>query len=138
MQIVSKHFDLLALVERKLSYQLMQESAVKPTAGFVELGYRGVDSGNLGVRIAKRDKPKRISEQDKGLFKQRKTIEPIIGYLKSHNRMDRYHLKGESGKTACGPVRYWLQNPVVAANDCPKEVVTLLNMFTCACKSFGV
>ena len=43
------------------------------------------------------DTAKRISEQERKLLKRRQAIEPIIGHLKSDNRMDRCHLKGEVG-----------------------------------------
>jgi len=76
---------------------LMQDSAVKPATAFVDLGYRGVDADLPGVRIVHRGKSKRISEQETKLLKRRQAIEPIIGHLKSDNRMDRCHLKGEIG-----------------------------------------
>lgn len=76
---------------------LMQDSAAKPTTAFVDLGYRGVDADNPDVHIVHRGKAKRISEQERQLLKRRQAIEPIIGHLKSDNRMDRCHLKGEVG-----------------------------------------
>jgi IS5 family transposase len=76
---------------------LMQDSAAKPATAFVDLGYRGVDAQNPDVRIVHRGKVKRISEQERELLKRRQAIEPIIGHLKSDNRMDRCHLKGETG-----------------------------------------
>ena len=76
---------------------LMQDSAAKPTTAFVDLGYRGVDADNPDVHIVHRGKAKRISEQERQLLKRRQAIEPIIGHLKSDNRMDRCHLKGETG-----------------------------------------
>jgi IS5 family transposase len=76
---------------------LMQDSAAKPTTAFVDLGYRGVDADNPDVHIVHRGKSKRISEQERELLKRRQAIEPIIGHLKSDNRMQRCHLKGEIG-----------------------------------------
>ena len=76
---------------------LMQDSAVKPMTAFVDLGYRGVDADNPEVHIVHRGKAKRISEQERKLLKRRQAIEPIIGQLKSDNRMDRCDLKGERG-----------------------------------------
>jgi IS5 family transposase len=76
---------------------LMQDSAAKPTTAFVDLGYRGVDADNPDVHIVHRGKAKRISEQERKLLKRRQAIEPIIGHLKSDNRMNRCHLKGEIG-----------------------------------------
>ena len=76
---------------------LMQDSAAKPATAFVDLGYRGVDAENPDVHIVHRGKAKRISEQDRRLLKRRQAIEPIIGHLKADHRMDRCHLKGETG-----------------------------------------
>lgn len=76
---------------------LMQDSAVKPATAFVDLGYRGVDAQNPDVHIVHRGKAKRISEQERKLLKRRQAIEPIIGHIKSDNRMQRCHLKGEIG-----------------------------------------
>ena len=76
---------------------LMQDSAVKPTTAFVDLGYRGVDAQNPDVHIVHRGKSKRISEQERKLLKRRQAIEPIIGHLKADHRMDRCHLKGAQG-----------------------------------------
>ncbi len=76
---------------------LMQDSAAKPVTAFVDLGYRGVDAQNPDVRIVHRGKSKRISEQERELLKRRQAIEPIIGHLKSDNRMQRCHLKGKIG-----------------------------------------
>jgi len=67
----------------------MQDSVVKPTTAFVDLGYRGVDADNPDVHIVHRGKSKRISEQDRQLLKRRQAIEPIIGHLKAHHRIDR-------------------------------------------------
>ena len=76
---------------------LIQDSAAKPATAFVDLGYRGVDADNPDVHIVHRGKSKRISEQERQLLRRRQAIEPIIGHLKSDNRMDRCHLKGETG-----------------------------------------
>ncbi|WP_341647269.1 IS5 family transposase [Thauera sp. SDU_THAU2] len=76
---------------------LMQDSGAKPTTAFVDLGYRGVDEDNPDVAIVHRGKSKRISQQDRTLLRRRQAIEPIIGHLKADHRMDRCHLKGETG-----------------------------------------
>ena len=44
-----------------------------------------------------RGKTKRISDEERQLLKRRQAIEPIIGHLKQDHRMQRCHLKGESG-----------------------------------------
>ncbi|MEY4748589.1 MAG: hypothetical protein RIQ60_803 [Pseudomonadota bacterium] len=76
---------------------LMQDSGSKPATAFVDLGYRGVDADLPGVHIVHRGKAKRISEQERRQLKRRQAIEPIIGHLKTDHRMDRCHLKGETG-----------------------------------------
>ena len=52
---------------------------------------------NPSVRIVHRGKSKRISEEEKKLLKRRQAIEPIIGHLKADHRMERCHIKGETG-----------------------------------------
>ena len=76
---------------------LMQDRHTQPTTAFVDLGYRGVDADNPGVRIVHRGKAKRISEQERKQLKRRQAIEPIIGHLKSDHRMGRCYLKGQLG-----------------------------------------
>jgi transposase, IS5 family len=75
----------------------MQDTGVKPTTAFVDLGYRGVDADNPDVHIIHRGKSRRISEEERQLLKRRQAIEPIIGHLKQDHRMGRCHLKGETG-----------------------------------------
>lgn len=76
---------------------LMQDTGVKPTTAYVDLGYRGVDADNPGVAIKHRGKYKTLTAQERKLLKRRQAIEPIIGHLKVDHRMDRCHLKGEQG-----------------------------------------
>ena len=76
---------------------LMQDNQTKPSDVFVDLGYRGVDANNPTVAIKHRGKYKSLSASDKRLLKRRQAIEPIIGHLKQDHRMDRCHLKGETG-----------------------------------------
>lgn len=76
---------------------LMQDAGNKPTTAFVDLGYRGVDADNPDVHIGHRGKSKRISGEERQLLKRRQAIEPIIGHLKADHRMERCHLKGETG-----------------------------------------
>jgi IS5 family transposase len=76
---------------------LMQDTGIKPTTAYADLGYRGVDAQNPDVHIVHRGKSKRISEQERKRLKRRQAIEPIIGHLKADHRMDRCHLKGEQG-----------------------------------------
>jgi IS5 family transposase len=113
---------------------LMQDSCVKPQTAFVDLGYRGVDADNPGVRILHRGKSKGISAQEKALLKRRQAIEPIIGHLKSDHRMDRCHLKGSMGDRihavlcAAGYNIRWLLRQIVK-----KGVVFLYLLFLRLC-----
>jgi len=76
---------------------LMQDTGVKPTTAFVDLGYRGVEADNPQVCIVHRGKSRRITPEERELLKRRQAIEPIIGHLKQDHRMGRCHLKGETG-----------------------------------------
>lgn len=76
---------------------LMQETTVEPTTVYADLGYRGVDRDNPGIRLNHRGKPTRLSALERQLLKRRQAIEPVIGHLKADHRMDRCHLKGELG-----------------------------------------
>lgn len=76
---------------------LLQDTAIKPTHAFVDLGYRGVDHENPGVRIIHRGKKQRITADEHKQLRRRQAIEPIIGHLKQDHRMDRCHLKGAEG-----------------------------------------
>src|SRR5690606_9110715 len=73
---------------------LMQDTGVKPTTAYVDLGYRGVDADNPHTAIKHRGKFKTLTAQERTLLKRRQAIEPIIGHLKTDHRMDRCHLQG--------------------------------------------
>ena len=49
------------------------------------------------MSIKHRGKYKSLTDQERKLLKRRQAIEPIIGHLKSDNRMNRCHLKGPEG-----------------------------------------
>ena len=76
---------------------LMQDNQVRLSDVFVDLGYRGVDADNPMVAVKHRGKFRSLSASDKRMLKRRQAIEPIIGHLKQDHRMDRCHLKGETG-----------------------------------------
>jgi transposase, IS5 family len=76
---------------------LLQDTGIKPTTAFVDLGYRGVDADNADVHIVHRGKSRRITDEERQLLKRRQAIEPIIGHLKQDHRMGRCHLKGKAG-----------------------------------------
>jgi IS5 family transposase len=118
---------------------LMRDSAARPSAAFVDLGYRGVDAQNPDVHIVHRGKSKRISEQERKLLKRRQAIEPIIGHLKADHRMDRCHLKGEQGDRlhallcAAGYNIRWLLRMIVK-----KGVPFLRRLYLRLCAMAGV
>jgi IS5 family transposase len=88
-------FDGHTLNEQLEQASLLSNSTIKNV--YVDLGYRGVDQDNPGVSIKYRGKYKSLTEQERKLLKRRQAIEPIIGHLKSDNRMNRCHLKGPEG-----------------------------------------
>ena len=66
----------------------MQDSATKPTTAFVDLGYRR--------------KVKRIDDEERQRLKTRQAMKPIIGHMRNDNRLNRHHLKGETGERLHG------------------------------------
>ena len=76
---------------------LMQDTNVKPTTAYVDLGYRGVKQDNPGLGIKHRGKKSKLTEQEIKLLASRLAVEPIIGHLKEDHCMGRCHLKGEQG-----------------------------------------
>ena len=63
----------------------------------MDLGYRGVDADNPGIEIIHRGRYKTMTDQQKRWLKRRQAIEPMIGHVKSDNRMDRCWLQGALG-----------------------------------------
>jgi IS5 family transposase len=88
-------FDGHTLYEQLEQANILSGNTIKNV--YVDLGYRGVDQDNPGVSIKHRGKYKSLTEQERKLLKRRQAIEPIIGHLKSDNRMNRCHLKGPEG-----------------------------------------
>src|SRR5690606_17796421 len=76
---------------------LAQDIGVRPEVAVVDLGYRGVEHDNPGVRIVHRGKTRRLAKSERKWLRRRQAIEPIIGHMKADHRMGRCHLKGESG-----------------------------------------
>lgn len=68
-----------------------------PKQVIVDLGYRGVDKDNPDVEIIHRGKYKSLTKQQRRWLKRRQAVEPVIGHLKSDNRMDRCWLPGQLG-----------------------------------------
>lgn len=76
---------------------LLEDTGVKPKQAVVDLGYRGVDDDNPSVEIIHRGKYRSLTKTQRKWLKRRQAIEPVIGHLKSDNRLDRCHLKGQIG-----------------------------------------
>lgn len=118
---------------------LMQDSKVRPSTAFVDLGYRGVDAQNPDVHIVHRGKAKRISDQERKQLKRRQAIEPIIGHLKADHRMNCCQLKGETGDRlhavlcAAGYNIRWLLRMIAK-----KGVAFLRMLFLRLCEMVGV
>lgn len=76
---------------------------------YVDLGYRGHNYEGPGkVHIVDSRKMKKLTRSVRNWFRRRSAIEPVIGHLKSDNRMQRNQLKGKDGDhinavlSACG------------------------------------
>ena len=86
-----------------LAAQITQCNALSQSAGrtvkqaFVDLGYRGVDADNPGVKVTHRGRIKSMSKTERKQLKRRQAIEPTIGHVKHDHRMIRCHLKGSTG-----------------------------------------
>lgn len=76
---------------------LMQDSAAKPTTAFVDLGYRGVDADNPQVVIVHRGQEKKDQRAGQKAARAAPDHRAEIGHPKANNRMDRCHLKGQTG-----------------------------------------
>jgi len=64
---------------------------------YVDLGYRGVDADNPGVRVMHRGRIKSMTKLEKKRLKRRQAVEPVIGHVKHDHRMIRCHLIGSLG-----------------------------------------
>lgn len=76
---------------------LLQYAETVPREVFVDLGYRGVDADNPGVRILHRGKSRPMRKSETERLRRRQVIEPTIGHLKADHRLDRCWLKGAEG-----------------------------------------
>lgn len=118
---------------------LMQDTGMKPTTAYVDLGYRGVDADNPGVDIKHRGKAKSLTAQEWKLLKRRQAIEPIIGHLKEDHGMDRCHLKGAQGDRlhavlcAAGYNIRWLLRMIAK-----KGVAFLRRLYLRLCQAVGL
>lgn len=98
---------------------LLQDIGTRPREVIVDLGYRGVDRDNPGVKLLHRGKHKSMSRAQRRWVRRRQAIEPTIGHLKADHRMDRCWLKGSLGDAlhtvlcAAGYNLRWLMRAVV-------------------------
>lgn len=76
---------------------LLEDVGKKPQEVVVDLGYRGVDADNPGVKIIHRGKYKSLTQPQRRWLKRRQAVEPAIGHLKSDHRLDRCWLRGKLG-----------------------------------------
>ncbi len=77
--------------------QVQRLTGWTPKEVFCDMGYRGHDAGETTqVHLVGRRK-KKLSRTLRKWFKRRAAIEPIIGHLKSDNRMQRNHYQGITG-----------------------------------------
>jgi IS5 family transposase len=76
---------------------LLEGVGKSPKQVVVDLGFRGVDDDNPEVEIIHRGRYKSLTKQQRKWLKRRQAIEPVIGHLKSDNRMDRCWLQGPLG-----------------------------------------
>jgi len=118
---------------------LMQDTGMKPTTAYVDLGYRGVDADNPGIDIKHRGKEKSLTAKERKLLKRRQAIEPIIGHLKEDHGMDRCHLKGAQGDRlhavlcAAGYNLRWLLRMIAR-----KAVAFLSRVYLRLCQAVGL
>lgn len=101
--------------------QVEELTQVTPEFAYVDQGYRG-----HGVKVKTKVHivgriPKTASRNMRQWMKRRSSIEPIIGHLKTDNRLSRNYLKGEAGDHA---------NVVLAASA--YNITKLLRWFYCA------
>jgi len=76
---------------------LMQDTATVPQTVFADRGYRLKKEDRLPIRMLLPDMKRHMTEQERRLMSRRQAIEPIIGHLKADHRLDRCHLKGQTG-----------------------------------------
>ena len=79
--------------------QVIKFTGITPEHSYCDLGYRGhkFNKTGLGVIHLVGKIPKTFTKTAKKWMKRRAAVEPVIGHLKSDNRMDRNYLKGETG-----------------------------------------
>jgi IS5 family transposase len=78
--------------------QVKQLTGWRPKEAYTDLGYRGHGyKGETKVNIVNYRTMKTLTRSVRKWFKRRNAIEPIIGHVKSDNRMSKNFLKGTDG-----------------------------------------
>ena len=77
--------------------RIFATSGVEPEHAYVDMGYRGHDyEGECQIHVGRRRRGS-IAKSLWRWMKRRAAIEPSIGHLKEHRRMERCRLKGTEG-----------------------------------------
>jgi IS5 family transposase len=77
--------------------RIVATSGVEPEHAYVDIGYRGHDyEGECQIHVGRRRRGS-IAKSLWRWMKRRAAIEPSIGHLKEHRRMERCRLKGTEG-----------------------------------------
>jgi IS5 family transposase len=77
--------------------RIVATSGVEPEHAYVDMGYRGHDyEGECQIHVGRRRRGS-IAKSLWRWMKRRAAIEPSIGHLKEHRRMERCRLKGTEG-----------------------------------------
>ncbi len=77
--------------------QVARLTGWKPLKAYCDRGYRGVSKSIPETKIHLPKRKKGLKRSVLKWLKRRSAIEPIIGHMKSDNRMERNHLQGEDG-----------------------------------------
>ena len=78
--------------------QAVQITGITPGNAYCDKGYKGAPKELNGTTVHLANKRKNsMKPKEWAWYKRRSAIEPIIGHLKSDNRMDRNYLKGREG-----------------------------------------
>lgn len=78
--------------------QIRRITGTTPAHAYCDKGYKGADKLVKGTRVQIGAKGwKKATRTEKSRIKRRAAVEPIIGHLKSDNRMNRNYLKGKEG-----------------------------------------
>jgi IS5 family transposase len=78
--------------------QVRRITGTNPAHAYCDKGYKGSDKLEKETRVQIGAKGwKRASRTARSWIKRRAAVEPVIGHLKSDNRMGRNHLQGELG-----------------------------------------